>query len=51
MDGIKSLNNDVADDAKARFDADFVLMAETFSDFISALLGIFASKIDIKQAA
>lgn len=51
-DGIKSLNSDIEGDAAIQFDADFVLMAETFSDFIGHLLKIFdKDTLPVKQAA
>ena len=53
-DGIKSLNSDVVGDTTVQFDANFILMAETFSDFITSLLTMFQSastKEPAQQAA
>lgn len=51
LEGLKSLNNDVQGDALAQFDADFILMAETFSDFITRLLTLFGETTAETKAA
>ena len=51
-DGVKSLNDDVTGDAQVAFDADVMLMGDTFSEFVTVLLGLFSIKdTDAKQAA